>query len=217
MFTEIDLQKWPRGQMFYYFANMAPTGYSLTVELDVTDFYDTVKKQGFKFFPSYLWIVTKVLNEQIEFKCGIQNEKLGYYDYLTPLYANFHEDDKTISLMWTEYCDDYKTFHARYIENQKKFGNIHGVLSQSEMVPPPNAYTVSALPWVNFNSFSVHSYENKKYFFPSIEAGKIVEVNGRKKMPLSITCHHATTDGYHISKFLETLQSGMNSFENFMN
>ena len=35
-FNPIDLQKWPRGQIFYHFAHMAPTGYSLTVELDAT-------------------------------------------------------------------------------------------------------------------------------------------------------------------------------------
>ena len=28
-FTPIDLQTWPRGQMFYYFSKMAPTGYTL--------------------------------------------------------------------------------------------------------------------------------------------------------------------------------------------
>ncbi|MDD6991710.1 MAG: CatA-like O-acetyltransferase [Oscillospiraceae bacterium] len=31
-------------------------------------------------------------------------------------------------------------------------------------------------------------------------------------MPLSVTCHHAATDGYHISRFLEELQKDMDSF-----
>ena len=35
-FTPIDLQTWPRGQMFNYFSQMAPTGYSMTVQVDVT-------------------------------------------------------------------------------------------------------------------------------------------------------------------------------------
>ncbi|GAA6311748.1 hypothetical protein F280043A3_27690 [Intestinibacter bartlettii] len=33
-FTELDLYKWSRGSMFYYFSKMAPTGYSLTVDLE---------------------------------------------------------------------------------------------------------------------------------------------------------------------------------------
>ncbi|MGN0674661.1 MAG: CatA-like O-acetyltransferase, partial [Oscillospiraceae bacterium] len=35
-FTPIDLKSWPRGQVFYYFSKMAPTGYSLTVNMDVS-------------------------------------------------------------------------------------------------------------------------------------------------------------------------------------
>lgn len=35
-------------------------------------------------------------------------------------------------------------------------------------------------------------------------------------MPLSVTCHHAATDGYHVNRFLETLQSEMKSFEQYM-
>lgn len=104
-FTPIDLQKWPRGQMFWYFTKMAPTGYSLTV---------------------------------------------------------------------------------------------------------------SCLPWVSFNAFSVQSYENKPYYFPSVEAGKFFEAGEELMMPLSMTCHHAATDGYHITRFLEELQKDMDNFERYV-
>ena len=67
-FTTLDLRTWPRGQMFYYFAKMAPTGYSLTVDLDVTHMRAVLKEAGLKFFPVYLWLTTRTLNEQVEFK-----------------------------------------------------------------------------------------------------------------------------------------------------
>ena len=35
-FTPIDRSSWPRSQVFTYFSRMAPTGYSLTVDVDVT-------------------------------------------------------------------------------------------------------------------------------------------------------------------------------------
>jgi chloramphenicol O-acetyltransferase type A len=77
-FTPLELQTWPRGQMFYYFAKMAPTGYSLTVELDVTHLHRAVKAARVKFFPAYLWLVTKNLNRQVEFKVAEKEGKLGY-------------------------------------------------------------------------------------------------------------------------------------------
>ena len=216
MFTPIDLNTWPRGQMFYYFSRMAPTGYSLTVTLDVTVLHKTVKRAGVKFFPAYLWLVTKCLNEQVEFKCAIREGQLGYYDALVPLYAVMHPDDHTISLMWTEYHDSFPVFYRRYLENQRLFGGQHGVLAQPQTPPPDNAYTVSCLPWVSFDHFAVHSYENKPYFFPSVEAGRFTEKDGRLMMPLSMTCHHAATDGYHIHLFLEHLQRDMDAFEAYL-
>ena len=129
MFTPIDFNTWPRRELFYYFSKMAPTGYSLTVNMDVTKLRRTVKAAGVKFFPAYLWLVTRCLNEQPEFKCAVKDGQLGYYDTLTPLYATMHPETHTISLMWTEYCESFPEFHRRYVENQEKYGSHHGVLS----------------------------------------------------------------------------------------
>lgn len=215
-FTPIDLQTWSRGSVFYYFSHMAPTGYSITVDMDVTKMRADLKKAGLKFFPAYLWLVTKVLNEQQEFRIADQDGQIGYYDSLTPLYATFHEDDKTFSLMWTEYDDDFGTFYQSYLDNKAKYGDHHGILAQYGQIPPANAYTVSCIPWVSFQHFAVHTYESKAYYFPSVEAGKFCEKNGSIMMPLSVTCHHAATDGYHVNRFLETLQSEMKSFEQYI-
>ena len=212
-FTPIDLQSWPRGQMFYYFSKMAPTGYSLTSNVDVTELRKIIKESGLKFFPAYLWLITKNLNRQEEFKIAEKDSVLGFYDTLTPLYANFHEDDHTFSLMWTEYSDSFTQFYQSYLNNQIKFGCIHGLLSQPQTPPPANAYTVSCIPWVDFSHFAVHSYENKPYYFPSVEAGRLFEQDDRILMPLSITCHHATTDGYHVKCFLESLQDDIREFK----
>ena len=212
-FTPIDLQNLPRGQTFYYFSKMAPTGYSLTVNMDITNLKHSTEHNKIKFFPSYLWLVTKNLNNQIEFKMAEQNGLLGYFDELTPLYASFHDDDKTFSLMWTKYDNDFQTFYRSYLKNQQKFKENHGVLSQPQTPPPPNAYTVSCLPWISFTHFAVHNYDNKAYYFPSIEAGKFYNDGNKLVMPLSITCHHAATDGYNVKCFLEQLQYDMDNFE----
>lgn len=98
-FTPLDMQTWPRGQMFYYFSKMAPTGYSLTVDLDVTAMRTALKHAGIKFFPAYLWLVTRTLQMQKEFKIAELDGQVGCFDTLTPLYAAFHEDDKTFSFI----------------------------------------------------------------------------------------------------------------------
>lgn len=100
-FQPIDLQALPRGEMFYYFSKMAPTGYSLTVSMDVTKLRQTPKEAGLK-------------------------------------------------------------------------------------------------------------------FFPSVEAGAFREEGGKVWMPLSLTCHHAATDGYHVHLFLQALQKDMDIFAQYL-
>ena len=216
VFTPLDLRSWSRGEVFWYFSQMAPTGYSMTVKLDITHMKACLEAAGMKFFPAYLWLVTKVLNEQMEFRIAEKDGQVGYYDCLTPLYAHFHEEEKTFSLMWTEFDEEFSVFYQNYLDNQNTYGQNKGVLSQVGQLPPPNAYTVSCVPWIPFEHFAVHSYESKPYYFPSIEAGKFREENGRLMMPLSITCHHAATDGYHVSVFLDKLQKEADSFEKYV-
>lgn len=215
-FTPLDLRTWNRGEIFYYFSKMAPTGYSLTVDLEITQMRKALKAAGRKFYPAYLWLVTKLLNEQTAFKLAEVNGQLGYYNTLTPLYTVFHEDDKTFSMMWTDFDDSFPAFYDAFLADQDQHGGRHGFLAKGAQLLPPNAYTVSCVPWVSFRHFAVHSYENKPYYFPSVEAGKFYEKDGRLYLPLSMTCHHAAVDGYHVSRFLEELQAEADAFEAYL-
>jgi chloramphenicol O-acetyltransferase type A len=214
-FTPIDTQGWPRAQIFYYFTQMAPTGYTVNVTVDVTEMQRALRDARMKFFPAYLYLITRVLNRQAEFRVAYSDGVLGCWDTLTPLYAAFHEDDKTISFLWTPYHEDFCVFHEHYLEDKRLYGDNHGILAKPG-TPPPSCYTVSCIPWVRFDSFALHGVDLRQYFFPSVEAGKLTEGNGKIAMPLSLTLHHATTDGWHVHLFLEELQHLMNRPEDWL-
>ena len=206
-FVPIEFASWPRRETFWYFSKQAPTGWSMTTRVEITGLREKLRTAGLRFMPVYLWLVTSCLNRQEEFRIAYRDETLGVYDTLTPLYAVFHEDDHTFSLLWTEYRADLREFCRLYEEDLSAYGANHGILARKDALPPPNAYTVSCLPWEPFDHFAVHSYGNGDYFFPSVESGRIVSGNGREYLPLSITCHHATTDGWHVHRFLEDLRA----------
>lgn len=211
-FTPVDMASWPRCEQYRYFSKMAPTGWSLTTELDVTALHETVHAHGVKFYAAYLWLVTRALMRQDAFTLAEQDGVPGHYDTLTPLYAVFHEDDETFSLLWTEYSPVFRDFYAAFLRDRSLYGDVHGILAKKEPLPPANAYTVSCLPWTGFSSFAVHSFENKPYYFPSVESGRFLPRDGRLLMPLSLTLHHAATDGIHVSRFLTELQRDMDTF-----
>lgn len=208
-FHPIDFESWDRRQYFYYFTEMLPTGFNLCVEVDITESYQKIKELGRKFFPVYLYLAAKLISEQPEFRIAKADEQLGHYQVLHPSYACFHDDDKTMSNMWTEYSPDFESFYQNYIEDQKHYSGNHGILAKPEL-PPPNNFMVGMLPWTQFTSYSPVPYGKGDYYFPILQAGRFFEKDGRKMMPFSITVHHAVADGYHVGLFLEKFQQNMN-------
>lgn len=215
IFTPIDRNTWPMAQAFYYYTQMAPTSYTVNVMIDVTILRNTLKKHQYKFFPAYLYLVTRAIHKQEELRVAVKDGILGHWETLTPAYPQFHEDDKTTSLLWTEYDDCFQNFYDEYLYDVKTYGSTHGILT-SKGIPPENSYIVSCIPWYTFQSFSLHNHGIKDYYIPSFESGCFTETLERIQMPLSITVHHATTDGYHLKVFFDELQESMNHPERWL-
>ncbi len=215
-FHVIDFDNWDRKHYFNHFTKMLPTGYSINVTVDITNTYNIMKKQNKKFFPAYLYLTSRQIVNQQEFRIANLNGQLGYYEVLHPSYACFHEDDKTMSSMWTEYHPEFAVFYNNYMKDQKNYGNIHGILAKPS-VPPQNSCMISVLPWVQFSSYVPipFGYGNG-YFFPVMEAGKFFVKDNKRYMPFSITVHHAVADGYHVGLFLEKFQEDLNYPEKWM-
>lgn len=215
-FHPIDIQTWPRAQTYHYFAEtVMPVTYSINVTVDTTILRNTLKSKGIKFFPTYLYLITRAISKYQEFRLALQDDVLGYWDTLTPFYPIFHKDDKTITFLWTEYNEDFKVFYNNYIADMTQHGDSHGIMS-SKGVPPSNNYIIACVPWFTFNSLSMHLQDAENYYAPIFEAGGFTEKDGITTMPLSITANHAAVDGYHIKVLLEELQWTMNHTKEWM-
>jgi chloramphenicol O-acetyltransferase type A len=213
-FHAIDMEAWPRAQIYNYFTEMVTTTtYSINVTMDVTILRSTLKSKEIKFFPAYLYLITRAIGKQQEFRMALQDGVLGYWDSLIPYYPVFHDEDKTITFLSTEYEEDFKMFYKSYIadiEQHKKSCGIEWSKASS------NNYIIACIPWFTFNSLSMHLQNAKNYYAPIFEAGGFSEKDGMTTMPLSITVNHATVDGWHIKVFLEELQRTMNHPEEWM-
>ena len=206
-FHLIDRSTWDRSPYFYYFTKMLPTGYSLTVEVDITNTYHAIKKSGKRFFPAYLFIASRLIAKHQEFRIAEKDGQLGYYEILHPSYACFHEDDKTMSCMWTEYDPNFELFYSNYMEDQRQYAGKHGILAKVDI--PSNSYMIGMLPWTQFKSYSPVPYASSNYYFPVLQAGKYFNKEGKIMMPFSISVHHAVADGYHTGLFLQRFQEEM--------
>ncbi|EOE7172314.1 CatA-like O-acetyltransferase [Clostridioides difficile] len=76
---------------------------------------------------------------------------------------------------------------------------------------PLNFFDVSCLPWVKYNHFDVHVFDEGKFLAPVITWGKYELERERYIMPLTMNIHHAVADGFHLSRFFNEVQELINS------
>ena len=81
-FSPIETESWYPRVIFYYFTKIAPTTYSITSKVDVTNMIKTIKERKLKFFPSFLWLSTTIFNEMDEFRIGFKEMADGFSSFL---------------------------------------------------------------------------------------------------------------------------------------
>lgn len=213
-YTVIDQQTWPRQRYFYYFTKMNPTGFSLTVDLDITATKNWAHAHHVKFNAVYLYLVSRLLTHHPEMRVGYADEQLVTFDVLHPSYTVIHADH-SISNLWTAYDPDFNVFYQRYLSDLDQYGDVCGPMPKAPR--SANLVNVGSLPWVNFSSYTPLPFKPLTTFFPIFQAGQFQTVGNQVTMPLSVTINHATADGYHVSTLFNELQRGLRQPENYLN
>ena len=204
-FILIDFDKWERREHYLHIINEVRCSYSVCVNLDISNL------NGQRLYPAMLWLLTRTVNEMPEFRTSFTEDGLGYYSEMHPAYTVFNRDTKTFSGIWTAYQPDYPSFLHGYEEDAGKYS----FTTQYEPKPgrPANSFDVSMVPWFSFTTFNLNVFGDGTYLLPIFTMGKTFEENEKTMLPLAIQVHHAVCDGYHVGKFIETLQANINKFD----
>lgn len=206
-YTVIDLAEWPRREYYEHYMSDVPCTYSLTASLDIT----ALRRRGHRLYPAMLYLLTRTVNRHEQFRMALRpGGELVLYSSMTPCYTVFHASTGTFSNIWTEYSEDYRAFLRSYACDMEKYGNLGGF--QPKPGAPENCFTVSMLPWTTFEGFNLNT-AGFKYLIPIFTMGKCRESGGRTTMPIAVQVHHAVCDGFHVCRFLDDLQTGIDSLE----
>ena len=204
-FQKIEQEGWPRREYFeHYFSNI-PCTYSMTVKVDITRLLETKKK----LYPAMLYYITTIVNRHAEFRTAF-NEKgeLGIYSEMVPSYTVFHKDTETFSNLWTAYDPNFEKFCVEYEDDLRQYGSQKGMVGKPNV--PKNIFTVSMIPWENFEGFNLNLQKGYAYLLPIFTIGKYAQEGGKIQIPLAIQVHHAICDGFHVCRFIRELQELIN-------
>ena len=203
-FQPIDINTWSRKEYYNHYINQVVCSYALTVQVDVT------KLQNQKLYPAMLWLLTDTVNAYEQFRTHLSPQGLGIFDSMNPSYTIFNREQHNFSAIWTEFTPDYGEFLSRYRADTEKYK--HATVLSPKPGAPDNMFDVSMVPWLNFSSFNLNIYGEGKYLLPIFTMGKTFDQEGKTWLPLAIQVHHAVCDGYHVSRFVSTLQQKIQDF-----
>lgn len=207
-YSIIDLNTWERGSLFKFYIDNMRIVMSLTADIDVAPLLAYARKNNLKFYSAMIWVVSRVINSHDEFKYGWSNEgDLIRWDYISPSYTVFNQEDESFTKFVTEYTDNPLDFCKRTVDNQRKNKCERAIIKDQ----PQNFFDVSCLPWIRYKHFDVHVFDDGKFLAPVVTWGKYEAENNKVLMPLTMNIHHAVADGFHLSRFFYEVQALIDS------
>lgn len=209
-YKKFDVESWNRKEHFYHFKDQLRCGFSLTTKIDISKVISFIKEHEYKFYPTIIYLITKVVNKHSEFKFAMKDGELIQWDTVNPAYTIMHPETETFSELCSVYKGDFKNFLEEYDRVHEKYKGDYAISPQSGI---ENIFNISMIPWVSFDGFNLNVPGFGDYFAPIFTLGKYIKNNEEILMPISIQVHHATCDGLHVAKLLQSLQELCDNIE----
>ncbi len=199
---KIDLNTWPRRDIFDFFSKISNPFYSVTFNVDVTEAYAYAKRSGVSFYYAMVYLVTKAINSVEAFRYAIVDGELVLLDERSPSFTDLKKGSESFHIVTmpcegdiAEFCHEAKRRSAE----------------QTTFLPvdeeSADLIYFSCLPWVELTALTNERDFDPDDAIPRISWGKFHERDGRKILGMSLELNHRFTDGVHIGKFAETLEN----------
>lgn len=186
------------------FQSFAQSTINQTVLLDITALLKHIKEVGWKFYPTIIFLLSKVVNRHTEFRMAIKDNELVIWNEVHPSYTIFHNETETFSSLWSHYDGNIHHFQHVYAEDMARYGNNLSYWPKGESLE--NIFFVSAIPWVSFTSFNINVANMQNFFSPMFTIGKYYNQDGKVMLPLAVQVHHSVCDGFHVARLINELQ-----------
>ena len=206
MKKKLSIDSWNRKEHFLFFKQMEEPFFGITTTVDCTNAYNKAKALDISFFTYYLHKTLVAVNTIEPFRYRILNDEVYIFDQINAS-ATLLREDKTFGFSLIEFAKDIHEFAAITKKEVEQIQTTTGLFTRNFS---ENLIHFSALPWINFTSFSHARSLTIPDSCPKISFGKLMTKNGEKTMAISIHVHHGLMDGYHIGEFLELFQELLN-------
>lgn len=202
MFTEINIDTWPRRATYEFFSDYADPFFNFTANVDATHLYRFCRENSLLFSVAGLFCSLVAANEIREFRIRKVDGRLVEYDRIDGTQTILN-DDETFSFCYFEMKDDIFAFDHAGRGSLEKYRVLKTFDVERHRV---DLIYCSVIPWVSFTSFKHASRLDPNITVPRVVFGRMFDEGSARKMPISVEANHAIMDGIHVGKFFNRFQ-----------
>jgi chloramphenicol O-acetyltransferase type A len=208
MRTKVDFLSWSRREYYEHFGRCADPYFGVTSNVDCTVAYEVCKRCGYSFFVYYMFESIKAVNQVENFCYRVIDQDIWFFDRIHAS-TTIGRFDNSFGFALFEYLDDFEVFQKNAETQIAKVQNTSGLCVDGD-AKRFDVIHCTTLPWFSFTSFRHEKNVDGKESIPKIAFGKFFECGNKKWLPVSVHVNHGLVDGYHVGKYFELFQKGLN-------
>lgn len=205
---EIDMNCWPRKEIFEFFSATERPFYSVGFRMDVSPARRWAKARGLSFYYAMVWLVTEAMNRVEAFRYTIDEGKVWLLPRREPSFTDMKPGAEFFHICTMDIRGGIEDFCA---EAKARSGSQSGFINYSG--EKPNLIYISCLPWLDLTGLTNEGELAKDDCIPRVSWGKFVPEGDKLMMGFSVEVNHRFVDGADIGRFTAELEKLMNELE----
>lgn len=198
-YWNIDLESWPRREIFEFYRTFDAPCYNLTVKIAAEPIHAFAESRDESFFLLCLYAILRAANSVPQLRRRLADVGVIEFDRIAALTPIMTESE-SFHQVWCEYEPDFPAFKARVapdIERAKR-GNPSPLVGRGA-----DFLCASCVPWMHFESIA-HAEYGFAQTIPVLTWGKLRD----GLIPIGVKFNHCFVDGLHASRFFDAVEHG---------
>lgn len=211
-FHVFDQKDWPRKAHFEAFRHLDVPHFNLCTEVDITELRKVCKAKGYSLHIGLVYCLSRASNDVEALRMRIRGDDIVVHRYNHPSFTVLDEHNSFYyaTFAWEA---QFSLFHQA-AEAAKAYAIQHQCLSNQ---PGHDHYMfMSSLPWLPISSMSHAMHYHPSDSVPRYSWGQFQRKGDKTLLNLSLQCHHALADGWHIGQFYQQLQHYCHQAQDFL-
>lgn len=198
----IDLNQWPRREVFELYRDLEFPYVGLCADIDVTNLLAYCQQHQLSSYRAVSYALMRCTEQFAWLRQRIDGDNVVEHDRIGLGVVSL-SDDQQLRFGRLPPCTDWSEFNQACHHEQQRVKQTQSLLSD-EANTTAVIYT-SCLPWLRFTQFTHPVPLKPSCSIPRFGWGKYDRQGERTVMPFSVQVHHGLADGLDIAKLIQRL------------